>query len=374
MAVYRGTAPLKAYKGDMQPVNVYHGSTKVAGWHSASYSGPSPLAVDWDYNVPPDALVINGKCVQTGTPSPSSPAPISTITGNVTITGADGAVSDTATVAMGSAVCASLPDGTKDTYDAVTGVLTKRVGKYVGASGTSWTISDAASGSSILSDCFGADVLSGTRYSAYDAACQPNLFPASLAANDGTAIYVNVGNATLSGDTFALTATGADVYFGEVGNPGQAYHSSYPSYGWLIPVKPSTIYTFEVFGNSSITKSFVTQYDSSKKSLGYGSLMGSTRRTFTTSSTCAYVTLRFGYGSSVSGTTYSFCVGLFKGDYTGDYKPYALPCAPTIYYALATPTTMQFTPHLPVVRTGIKTLTVGADVVPTMSATVKSMD
>ena len=46
----------------------------------------------------------------------------------------------------------------------------------------------------------------------------------------------------------------------------------------------------------------------------------------------------------------------------------------TVYYKLATPTTVQLTPHLPVVRTGIKTLTVGADVVPTISATVKSMD
>ena len=124
MPIYRGTTPLKAYKGDMQPVNVYRGSTKVAGWHLASYSGTSPLTVDCDYNVPPDALVIDGKCVQTGTPSPDSPAPISTITGDMTITGADGDSSDTATVALGSNACASLPDGTHDSYDAVTGVLT----------------------------------------------------------------------------------------------------------------------------------------------------------------------------------------------------------------------------------------------------------
>ena len=371
MPIYRGTNPLKAYKGDMQPVNVYRGSTKVAGWHSASYSGASPLTVDCDYNVSPDALVIDGKCVQTGTPSPSSPASISTITGNMTITGADGAASDTVTVALGSNVCASLPDGTHDSYDAVTGVLTKNVGKYVGVSGTSWTIDNAAGGSSIMSDCFGADSLSGTGYSAYDAACQPNLFPASLTANDGTTIPLMNCTATLSGDTFTLTATGADMYFGAVMGSTKPYQSPY---GWLIPVKPSTIYTFEVFGNALITKNFVTQYDSSKKSLGYSSLMGAARRAFTTSADCAYVTLRFGYGSAVTGTTYSFRVGLFKGDYTGDYKQYALPCAPTIYYKLATPTTVQLTPHLPVVRTGIKTLTVGADVVPTMSATVKSMD
>ena len=218
MPIYRGTTPLKAYKGDMQPVNVYRGSTKVAGWHLASYSGTSPLTVDCDYNVPPDALVIDGRCVQTGTPSPDSPAPITTITGDMTITGADGAASDTATVAFGSAVCASLPDGTHDSYDAVTGVLTKRVGKYVGESGTSWTISDAATSASFMSD--------------------------------------RIPSGTMSGQTVTSSAV----------------------------------------------------------------------------------------------------------------------CTPTIYYKLATPTTVQLVPHLPVVRTGIKTLSIGADVVPTLSATVKSME
>lgn len=112
---------------DHLPVNIYKGNTKVAGWHPQTVSGEGTISLDGAYNVPPDALVIDGKCVQTGTPSPDSPAPISTITGNVGITGADGAASDTATVAFGSAVCASLPDGTHDTYDAVTGVLTKRI-------------------------------------------------------------------------------------------------------------------------------------------------------------------------------------------------------------------------------------------------------
>ena len=369
MPIYRGTTPLKAYKGDMQPVNVYKGSTKVAGWHSASYSGASPLTIDCDYNVPPDALTIDGRCVQTGTPDPSTPAPISTITGDVIITGTDDA--------------------------------------------------------------------------------QPNLLPASLKANDGTVISHLNCTTMLSGDTFILTATGADAYFGGVGNHGEAYESSH---GWLVPVKPSTTYTFEVFGNAHITKNFVTQYDSTKTCLGWAQLTLATRATFTTGATCDYVTVRFGYDSATSGTSYSFRVGLFEGDYTGEYKSYwslvtnavtvamgssvcaSLPdgthdsydavtgvltkrvgkyvgasgtswtisdaatsasfmsdripsgtmsgqtvtssaaCAPTIYYKLATPTTVQLTPHLPIVRTGIKTLSIGADVVPNLSATVKSMD
>ena len=36
--------------------------------------------------------------------------------------------------------------------------------------------------------------------------------------------------------------------------------------------------------------------------------------------------------------------------------------------------TIQLTPDLPVVRTGIKTLTVGANITPTFTATVKAMD
>ena len=147
-----------------------------------------------------------------------------------------------------------------------------------------------------------------------------------------------------------------------------------PWKGWLIPVNPSTTYTVEVFDNALINKNFVTQYDSSKTCIKVVWNNTTTRTVFTTSATTAYVTIRVGYASAVSGTAYSFRVGLFKGNYTGAYKPYALPCAPTIYYALATPTTVKLTPHLPVVRTGIKTLSVGADVVPTISATVKSMD
>lgn len=265
MGIYRGTAPLKAYRGDMQPVNVYRGSTKVAGWHSASYSGASPLTVDCDYNVAPDALVIDGKCSQTGTPSPDSPAPISTITGNVTITGADGAASDTVTVALGSNVCASLPDGTHDSYDAVTGVLTKRVGKVVldGNADEVWRLSSINS--------YGianfAHSISGWVTTSGRTICDHFMEQTSL-----------------------ISTTTTEGFFISTGN------------NILVRVLSS---------RASTITAFLTW-------LAYNHV--------------------------------------------------------TIYYKLATPTTVQLTQHLPVVRTGIKTLTVGADVVPTISATVKSMD
>ena len=263
MPIYRGTTPLKAYKGDMQPVNVYRGSTKVAGWHLASYSGTSPLSVDCDYNVPPDALTIDGRCVQTGTPSPDSPAPISTITGDMTITGADGAESDTVTVALGSNVCASMPDGTHDSYDAVTGVLTKRVGKVV-FNATEW----------------------------WDLASEFD------------------------------TTNGVSAYC------GSHIYSSYAYCDKLNVVQ---------YDNSSLLNTMLIYPDT-------GTVVINIKKTL-----------------------------LSTPDIAG-FKAWLAANPVTVYYKLATPTTVQLTPHLPVVRTGIKTLTVGADVVPNLSATVKSMD
>jgi hypothetical protein len=273
MGVYRGVDSLKAYKGDMQPVNVYKGSTKVAGWHAMSASGQSPLAVDCDYNVPPDALTIDGKCSQTGTPSPSSPAPISTITGNMTITGADGSASNTATVAFGSAVCASLPDGTHDTYDAVTGVLTKLVGKVVfdGSADEVW------------------------RYNSAWNTTAPNVFHA----------FLNIPSWSI-GQTSVMNDSFGSFYYTNGGNylAQECLYCNFVNASLYLFVSASRLATYDVAG--------FTQW---------------------------------------------------------------LAANPvTVYYKLSTHTTVQLVPHLPVVRTGIKTLSIGADVAHTLSATVKSMD
>ena len=385
MPVYRGTTPLKAYKGDMQPVNIYRGSTKVAGWHAASYSGTSPLTVDCDYDVPPDALVITGKCVQTGTPDPSSPAPISTITGDMTITGADGDASDTATVALGGNVCSSLPDGTHDSYDAVTGVLTKRIGKYVGASGTSWTISGAASGSPILSDCFGSDVLDGTSYSAYDATSKPNLTPFfSRSLSDATYWRgIDTEHITQLTDGWVHVeydnSAGTSMKYPSIRVVTQSCVACGKTYTLLVEIKNSdTSNAAECGINIIAPEGSATQLFADGGDHGPGTLVDGTYQiTFPALVADAYPGgLNNGYVFVDKGSKVDFDLrlSLYEGDYNGAYKPYALPCTPTIYYALATPTTVQLTPHLPVVRTGIKTLTVGADVVPMMSATVKSME
>jgi hypothetical protein len=411
MAVYRGTTPLKAYRGDMQPVNVYKGSTKVAGWHASSTSGQSPLAVDCDYNLPPDALTIDGKCVQNTTtgknllpsaqsktingvtftknidgsitangtapantdfyfvgsagvyvplvsavtytlsgcvggstrtymlyvvkktsggaltylqqvnapiafsvadgdtfrifirifnrvtvsnqvfhqqlelgstvtpyepytggipsPNPSYPQPISTITGNVGLTGSDGAASNTATVAFGSAVCASLPDGTHDSYDAVTGVLTKRVGKVV---------------------------LDGTN---------SNLFDNSVVSTQ-VGVYKRV--------YWGLRILSAVI---------ESESCYVDRFTWHDVSWNADVECWEIESERLCLKILV---------------------------------------SRLSADTFEA------------FKTWLAANPVTVYYKLATPTTVQLTPHLPVVRTGIKTLSVCADVAPTLSATVKSMD
>ncbi len=436
MAIYRGDTLLKAYKGDMQPVNIYKGATKIAGWHSQTVSGTGTISLDGAYNVPPDALVIDGKCAQTvgvwgtnlvtngdfsngttgwtvavyptlsvsggaasvlasgqydrlmsqfttiaghkyymavhvksdspnvrlqyggagviknhsgsgnyetlrgvitasatnqyiwvvdtrasgwtafvidrataidlttafgagneptaaqmdaylaaypnswfnttgllttsgtpNSPSPTYPAPISTITGDLTITGANGASSDTSTIPLGAVELCSLPDGTKDTYDAVTGVVTKRCGK-VDLGSLNWV---------------------------YD----------SLAGNGKMTANV-AGKRNTSG------ATGASLLICE--------NYMVKNIGWWS----------QQMEDKTICES-------------------------TTASQLTYIYIR--------DTVYTSAEA-FKSSVSGK----------SLYYKLATPTTTQLTPDLPVVRSGIKTLSVSANITPTFSATVKAMD
>ena len=65
MAVYRGTTPLKPYVGDGKPLNVYLGSTKLAGWTLQSYSGAS-LDVTGTYEDSVDVTVSGNTVVHNG--------------------------------------------------------------------------------------------------------------------------------------------------------------------------------------------------------------------------------------------------------------------------------------------------------------------
>lgn len=269
MAIYKGDTQLKAYKGDMQPVNIYKGNTKVAGWHPQTVSGEGTISLDGAFKIPPDALVVDGKCDQTGTPSPSTPAPITTITGDLTITAANGDLSDTVVTPLGSVELCSLPDGTKDEYDAVMGVLTKRVDKVVfdGSADEEWGLYNLAN------NCMKAN----------------NVIPG--AAPRG------VGN--VFSDRFLQGSNPWD----DSGTAGTFSNSG---------------------GSSSISLWFVPP-------VGVTTVAG--------------------------------------------WRTWLAANPIEVYYKLAEPYTIQqLTPALPVVRTGIKTLSVSANITPSFTATVKAMD
>ena len=247
-----------AYVGDYQPVNLYAGAHKVAGWHSQTVSGEGTVSLDGAYNVPPDALVIEGKCEQTGTPSPDAPAPITTITGDLSITGANGDLSDTATIPLGAVELCSLPDGTKDEYDAVTGIVTKRI------------------------------------------------------------LHVQTAVADMNNtDTYA---------------------------GWKSAEAPPGLATYLPNVNGSV--------------YGVSSVRAAGTDYSVNTATSTLLAMR------------SAVFGLTQTEWKTNYPNLAID----FYLKATAPQTIQLTPDLPVVRTGIKSLTLGANITPTFTATVKAMD
>lgn len=85
MGLYLGDKQSVIYKGDAQPVNLYHGSHKIAGWRLQEQTGPD-LAFEGAYN--DHALIAaQGKSVQIGEPSPNNPAPIYAANGDLVVEG-----------------------------------------------------------------------------------------------------------------------------------------------------------------------------------------------------------------------------------------------------------------------------------------------
>ena len=143
-----------------------------------------------------------------------------------------------------------------------------------------------------------------------------NLFQPTL-TNNGT--NINQANCTveLDNDTFKLTATGTDMYFGQVVSSGTAY-SDYR--GVLIDVSDIDSVSFYL-SNSLMAKNFITRYDSTKTSLGYAQINSSTG-TYNIPSGVKYISFRFGNGNAVSGTTYETKVMIIAGSKQLPYVPY----------------------------------------------------
>jgi len=114
----------------------------------------------------------------------------------------------------------------------------------------------------------------------------------------------------------ALTATGADMRFGEVVNAGAAWQETD---GELIAVKPSTKYSIKI-SNNTINKNFITYYNKDRISIGTGNLFNSFG-TFTTLADAKYIGLRIGYGSAITDTKYKFNIMLVEGEYTSQTMP-----------------------------------------------------
>ena len=70
--------PLNAYKGDYAPVNIYRGANKLAGWRYDEKTGAS-LSFSNTYNDYVDRLEIEGKSIQDGTPTPTTPIDIESV-------------------------------------------------------------------------------------------------------------------------------------------------------------------------------------------------------------------------------------------------------------------------------------------------------
>lgn len=144
-----------------------------------------------------------------------------------------------------------------------------------------------------------------------------NLFEPTLTIN-GISIYRFDGTFALDGDEFVATATGPDLYFGQVATKANTNYQN--AYGVLIPVEPNTVYNCKI-NNRLFTKNYITEWNSDKKSLRYQP-KGSNSITFTTGSDTAYISLRFGYGNATKGNVYRVKVKIEKGSTIHDYVPY----------------------------------------------------
>lgn len=123
-----------------------------------------------------------------------------------------------------------------------------------------------------------------------------NLFPLELTYK-GTIINQTRATVTLDKDEYVFTATGTDMYFGNVANSGETFNGT-PGYLIKIPDNTSTIYL--KLTNSAFNSNFITFYNENKVSLGFSNVSGSKA----VPANAKYFTIRIGVSNSVSGTIY----------------------------------------------------------------------
>lgn len=127
-----------------------------------------------------------------------------------------------------------------------------------------------------------------------------NIFKPTL-TNEGTNIAHSYCTVELNDDEYTLTASGNDMYFGQVLSQGNTYNETR---GVLYSVSNAEkIYLYCT--NSTFNKNYITFYDENKVSLGYNSINNSKTNGKTVPANAKYFSIRFGYGSAVSGTAYT---------------------------------------------------------------------
>lgn len=145
-----------------------------------------------------------------------------------------------------------------------------------------------------------------------------NIFVPTYKVDD---IHINVINSTLNltDDEYQFTATGKDMYFGQITSKGNGYTNSR---GTLYNVKgKSKIYL--LLTNSEFVSNYINAYDSNKKSLGF-SRINSYRGSYNIPEGAEYITLRIGYSNATVGKTYKTKVMLSFEEIT-DYEKYKEP-------------------------------------------------
>ena len=145
-----------------------------------------------------------------------------------------------------------------------------------------------------------------------------NLFIPTLKV-DNTDISVTRCTVSLSGDEYRFSATGTDMYFGNIVASGTSYQNIF---GTLYDVEGITNLVFKPT-NSAFNKNFVCFYDKNKVSLGFEQINNSTGL-ITPIANTKYIGFRIGKGDSVSGTSYSTKFQLEVGFSASDYQPYGV--------------------------------------------------
>lgn len=129
--------------------------------------------------------------------------------------------------------------------------------------------------------------------------------------------FSHASSAYASNGEITLVASGNDLYMGEVLNKGDSWTERNSP---LMSVDGASYVTFSV-SNPLFTKNIYNFLDSDKKALsGYIGIEKS-KGTIAVPSGAKYISMRFGYGRAVSGTTYKLKIKVELGNKATDWTP-----------------------------------------------------